>query len=92
MGIEPTSETWIGSSAEFLESMVRDALPNPAVAQFPDSYDRNGDRIFHHFPITWDFVLVKCRQFSVLGFTRGSLGSVCSATELRPLVVLNCTQ
>ena len=32
--------------------------------------------IFHHFPITRSFVLVKCRQFSVLGLTRGSLGSL----------------
>jgi hypothetical protein len=48
--------------------------------------------IFHHFPITGCFVVCKCRQFSVLGFTRGSLGSSNSATELRPLVVPNCTQ
>jgi hypothetical protein len=43
------------------------------------------NRIFHHFPIARDPVLVKCRQFSVLGFARGSLGSSRSATELRPL-------
>jgi hypothetical protein len=48
--------------------------------------------IFHHFPITENSALLKCRQFSVLGFTRGSLGSVCSTTELRPLVVSDCTQ
>ena len=34
------------------------------------------NRIFHHFPITRSFVLVRCRQFSVLGLTRGSLGSL----------------
>ncbi len=48
-----------------------------------------------HFPsflIARDPVLVKCRQFSMLGLTRGSLGSVSSTTELRPLVVSNCTQ
>jgi hypothetical protein len=33
------------------------------------------NHIFHHFPITGSFVLVKCRQFSLLGSTRGSLGS-----------------
>src|SRR6266853_978970 len=41
--------------------------------------------VFHHFPITGNLVLVKCRQFSVLGLTRGSLGSSRSAIELRPL-------
>jgi hypothetical protein len=29
--------------------------------------------VFHHFPITRTLVSVKCRQFSVLVFTRGSL-------------------
>ena len=48
---------------------------------------KKSNRIFHHFPITRNLVLVKCRQFSVLGVTRGSLGSACSTTELRPLVV-----
>ncbi len=41
--------------------------------------------IFHHFPIAACFIMYKCRQFSVIGFTGGSLGSVCSAAELRPL-------
>ncbi len=48
--------------------------------------------IFHHFPIVAYFTGTKCRQFSVLEFARGSLGSVCSTTELRPLVVSDCTQ
>src|SRR5258708_33603427 len=47
---------------------------------------------FPSFPIARDLVLVKCRQFRMLGLTRGSLGSVSSTTELRPLVVSNCTQ
>jgi hypothetical protein len=41
--------------------------------------------VFHHFPITRNLVVVKCRQFSVLGLPRGSLGSSRSAIELRPL-------
>ena len=47
------------------------------------------DSIFHHFPIAACFIVYKCRQFSVLGFTKGSLGSVRSATELGPLGVFN---
>jgi hypothetical protein len=39
------------------------------------------------FQLPGHCVSVKCRQFSVLGFTRGSLGSSNSATELRPLDV-----
>jgi hypothetical protein len=42
---------------------------------------KKSNRIFHHFPIARDPVLVKCRQFSVLGVTRGSLGSSGSAIE-----------
>ncbi len=29
--------------------------------------------IFHYFPISRNLALLKCRQFSVLGLTRGSL-------------------
>jgi len=42
-------------------------------------------RIFHHFPITSNSFLAKCRQFSVLGVTRGSLGSFYTAIVRRPL-------
>src|SRR5712691_9634948 len=35
---------------------------------------QNGS-IFRHFPIRSCLAVYKCRQFSVLGFTRGSLGS-----------------
>ena len=48
--------------------------------------------VFRHFPITSCLVACKCRRSSELGFTRGSLGSSDSATELRPLVVSNSTQ
>ncbi len=41
--------------------------------------------IFHRFPIPDRSSASKCRQFSVLGLTRGSLGSSRSAIELRPL-------
>jgi hypothetical protein len=37
---------------------------------------KKSNRIFHYFPIARDPVLVKCRQFSVLRLTRGSLGSL----------------
>jgi hypothetical protein len=49
--------------------------------------------IFHHFPITDRFDSSKCRQFSVLGLTRGSLGNSYSAIELRPLALnlVDCT-
>jgi len=43
--------------------------------------------IFHHFPIANYFTASKCRQFSVLGFTRGSLGSFYTAIVRRPLGV-----
>ncbi len=56
-----------------------------------DASPVRNSRIFHHFPITGNSVSDKCRQFSVLGFTRGSLGSSRSATELRPLVVFDST-
>jgi hypothetical protein len=36
---------------------------------------KKSNRIFHYFPINSRFVVCKCRQFSVLGVTRGSLGS-----------------
>jgi len=49
-------------------------------------------RIFHHFPITSNSFLAKCRQFSVLGVTRGSLGSFYTAIVRRQLVVSDCTQ
>ncbi len=52
-----------------------------------DASPVRNSRIFHHFPITRNFVSVKYCQLSVLGLTRGSLGSICSTTELRPLVV-----
>jgi hypothetical protein len=39
--------------------------------------------IFHHFPIQEQFNSFKCRQISVLGFARGSLGSSYTALELR---------
>ncbi len=42
--------------------------------------------VFHHFPITRNLALVKCRQFSVLGLTRGSLGSFYTAIVRRPLI------
>src|SRR5712664_71486 len=48
--------------------------------------------IFHHFRIRRCLVVYKCRRSSDLGFARGSLGSLCSTTELRPLVVSDCTQ
>jgi len=44
--------------------------------------------IFHYFPITESFVLTKCRQISVLGLTRGSLGSFYTAIVRRPLIPL----
>ena len=47
---------------------------------------KKSNRIFHDFPINSRFVVCKCRQFSVLGVSRGSLGSSRSAIELRPLV------
>src|SRR5258708_13415726 len=46
---------------------------------------KNVSRIFHHFPITRPRSVGKCRQFSVIGFARGSLVSSRSAIELRPL-------
>ncbi len=46
--------------------------------------------IFHYFPITKNLALIKCRQFSVLGFTRGSLGSFYTAIVRRPLIPLAC--
>jgi len=46
---------------------------------------KKSNRIFHHFPIARDPVLVKCRQLSVLGFARGSLGSFYTAIVRRPL-------
>src|SRR6266481_2439840 len=36
---------------------------------------RQDGSIFHHFPIPSTLTCDKCRQLSVLGFTRGSLGS-----------------
>src|SRR6266481_6105517 len=44
--------------------------------------------IFHYFPITDRFDSSKCRQFSVLGLTRGSLGSFYTAIVRRPLISL----
>jgi hypothetical protein len=41
--------------------------------------------VFHHFPITRNLVLANCRQFSVLGFNRGSLGSFYTAIVRRLL-------
>src|SRR4029077_7834761 len=49
------------------------------------------ESIFHHFPITRRFVVCKCRQFSVLGLTRGSLGSFYTAIVRRPLRLLALT-
>jgi hypothetical protein len=46
--------------------------------------------VFHHFPITRSLVSVKCRQFSVLGFARGSLGSFYTAIVRRPLIISDC--
>jgi len=51
--------------------------------------------IFDHFPIPSALTLDKCRQLGVspyLGFARKTLGSVRSTSELRPLVVSDCTQ
>jgi hypothetical protein len=48
--------------------------------------------IFHHFPITRRQVTCKCRRSSEVRVTRGSLGSICSTTELRPLVVSDSTE
>jgi hypothetical protein len=42
--------------------------------------------VFHHFPITENCDSTKCRQFSVLGFARGSLGSFYIAIIRRPRV------
>ena len=42
--------------------------------------------IFHYFPVAESFVLTKCRQISVLGLTKGSLGSFYTAIVRRPLV------
>ncbi len=36
---------------------------------------KNAKRIFQHFPIVSPTAVYKCRQFSVLRFARGSLGS-----------------
>ena len=53
-----------------------------------DTQSGSSSFVFHHFPITRVLVSTKYRQFSVLGFARGSSGSSRSTTELRPLVVL----
>jgi len=47
--------------------------------------DRIRSHIFHHFPIRRCLVVYKCRQISVLEFTRGSLGSFYTAIVRRPL-------
>src|SRR5262245_21405359 len=53
-------------------STLRQALPEVASSK---TLGAGGLSFFHHFPIRWPFVVSKCRQFSVLGLTRGSLGS-----------------
>src|ERR1700732_541161 len=48
--------------------------------------------ILHHFPTTACSKTRKCRQLSVFGSTRESLGSFYTAIVRRPLVVSDCTQ
>jgi hypothetical protein len=40
-----------------------------------DSFSGSYLCIFHHFPFENTLTAIKCRQFSVLGLSRGSLGS-----------------
>jgi len=64
---------------------ISQALPHKSacLGRVPSSKLNGGDQrgysVFHHFPISVNSVSLKCRQISVLGLTRGSLGSFYTA-------------
>jgi len=83
----PRTSRWHPIRSILFRPIIRDWCPPWRSSTVPKI---ETNRIFHHFPIPGNLVLVKCRQFSVLGFTRGSLGSFYTAIVRRPLIPLVC--
>jgi hypothetical protein len=62
------------------------SLRQRELREFHEDAQREQISVFHYFPITRNLAAIKCRQFSVLGFIRGSLGSFYSLRKKKQMM------